>query len=106
MRGGGWLRGEGGYSMSSRTMVITCNVNGLNSGEKKDKLITELWLRHTDIAIITVSRLNEAGVSIMKQYNDYDCLSTVKETEEDGQIKTLRGVLIMWKKKNGRSLQK
>ena len=76
--------------------LVCSNVRGLNSNEKKRRLITALKLRNIDIAIITDSCINSNEVNTLKQDVNYDCI----HTERLNAINASRGVVILWKRKS------
>ena len=62
--------------MSSSIRIISTNVQGLNSNEKKSMLLEELKQRNIDIAVISDARIGETDVNLLRQNDDYHCIYT------------------------------
>ena len=82
--------------MGDKTRIVCANVQGLNSNEKKRRLITALKLRNIDTTIITDTWINFKEVDILKQDDDYDCI----HTERTNATSASRGVVILWKRRS------
>ena len=82
--------------MGGKTRIVCTNMQGLNSDDKKRKLLATLNLRQIDIVIVTDARLNSKEIESFKQNNEYNCI----HTEKTNAANPSRGVILIWKKKS------